>query len=79
MIDDCDFDHPIMLMTMTMTNHFDHYNDDHHYYATRVDIWRDRWDRRSRNFFCELRKFLGKQCKMLYNFTPKLRKFTHFA
>ena len=37
----------------------------------RVDIWRDRCDRRSRNFFCELRKFLGKQREMLYNLTPK--------
>ena len=45
----------------------------------RVDIWRDRWDRRSHKFFCELCKFLGKQREMLYNFTPKLRKFTHFA
>ena len=37
----------------------------------RVDIWRDRCDRRSRKIFCELRKFLGKQRKMLYNSTPK--------
>ena len=45
----------------------------------RVDIWRDRCDRRSRKYFCELRKFLGKQRKMLCKFTPKLRNFTHFA
>ena len=38
----------------------------------RVDIWRDRCDRRSR-------KILGKQCKMLYKFTQKLSNFTHFA
>ena len=47
--------------------------------ADRVDIWRDRCDRRSRKFLCELRKFLGKQREMLYNFTPKLRNFTDFA
>ena len=45
----------------------------------RVDIWRDRCDRRSRKFLCELRKYLGKQREMLYNFTPKLRNFTDFA
>ena len=37
----------------------------------RVDIWRDRCDRRSRKNFCELRKFLGKVHEMLYNLTPK--------
>ena len=39
--------------------------------SSRVDIWRDRCDRRSRKIFCELRKFLGKQCEKLYNSTPK--------
>ena len=35
-----------------------------------VDVWRDQCDRRSRKFFCQLRKFLEKQRKMLYNLTP---------
>ena len=47
--------------------------------SRRLDIWRDRCDRRSRKFLCELRKCLGKQREMLYNFTPKLRNFTDFA
>ena len=37
----------------------------------RVDIWRDQCDQRSRNFFCQLRKFLEEQWKMCYNFNPK--------
>ena len=37
----------------------------------RLDIWRDRCDRWSRKFFCELRKFLGKLRGMLSNSTPK--------
>ena len=36
----------------------------------RVDIWRDQCDRWSRKFFCQLRKFLEKQRKMLNNLTP---------
>ena len=39
---------------------------------TRVDIWRNQCDRRSRKFFCQLRKFLEKQRKMLHNFNPKI-------
>ena len=38
---------------------------------SRVDIWRDQCERRSRNFFVTCVNLLGKKCKMLYDSNPK--------